>query len=438
MIQTEYNVSLIPWMSPVAYQGNQGSCGPIMAVNGLGMMSNLYGKHFEVNAQILYNMSLYSEDALGRDIGVVPRHFMELLKTTGVTQNTDLDYGLPQIGVMPSAIDYTDATTHTITGYTKLELATQENTLSHQIARALLEGKAVFQSFNVTNNFMYQSGPLSHQSGDDTGNVLGGHFVQVVGIDTATNMETVATWGPNDGDHGYFHLNLDSFYNNKGGNQFNLDNIYVVQGFDGHDLTQNATTKLVASAYVGILDRAVELEGMKWYSGDITRGKSLADLCNDLLSSTEYHNTYGVQTNTQFVETIFHNVLNRNVDSGGLAYYLSELNRGLTKGDVAAAIIINVTQNNAWAWDAWLGDGSHPSIPKSNDPDMYMESLLFNNKLTAAQDYAITLQANSLHTDVAHDLIDMVTTDKGSIWGAALVGVREQLGYFHIDGVHTS
>lgn len=433
----DYSTTMAAWMSPVMYQGDQGSCGPCMVVNAVGMMSNLYGDHFSVNPQILYNMSLKSENALGHDIGVYPPKFMELLKTAGVTESTDLDYGLTNIGVMPSVADYTDAKTHTITGYTKIDLATQENTLSHVIAQYLLQGKAVLQAFNATYNFMGQSGPLSSQAGDDTGTIAGGHFVQVVGVDTHTNMLTVASWGTQYGDNGLFHMSLDSFYNDKGGNQFNLDKLYVVNGFDGHDLTQNATTKLVASAYVGIFDRAPELEGMTYWGNNVKNGMALSTLCNNLLSSAEYKSSHVNETNAGFVESIFHNVLNRDVDAGGLAYYTNALNNGANKGDIATGIITNVIQQGNWAYDLWLGDGTFAGHPKSNDPDMFTESLLFNNKLIAAQDYAITLQADSLHTNVAHAIIANVTTDPGSIWGVALIGVSDQLGRSHVDGITT-
>ncbi len=433
---TDYSVTLQGWMSPVQYQGDQGSCGPCMIVNAVGMISNMYGDHFSVNPQVLYNMSLQSEGWLGADIGVIPTKFMNLLTTNGVTENTTLNYGLDQIGVLPSNIDYLDAATHKVMNYTKLTLQTQETTLSHMIADQLLQGKATLMAFNATNNFMYEWGPLSTQNGDNTGAVAGGHFVQIVGVDTASNMLTVASWGTAYGDHGLFHISLDSFYDDKGGNKFNIDNIFVLNGFDGKDLTQNATTKLVASAYVGILDRAADAGGMTWWAHDVaTTGKTLASLCDNMLLSTEYTSTHVGETNTQFLTNLYHNVLNRDIDAGGLQYWLNGLTIN-SKGTIAASIITEVVQEGHWAYDTWF-DSTY-TLPASGDPNMYAESLLFNNKLIAAQDYAITLQADSNHTALAHQIIDNVTTDSGSIWGVALVGVNDALGRGHIAGITTT
>lgn len=432
-----YSTTLQGWMDPVFYQGDQGSCGPSMVVNAIGMMSNMYGDHFSVNAQILYNMSLITEGKLGHDFGVYPNHFMELLKNVGVTQNTDMQYGLSHIGETPSAADYSDAKQHTITSYTKIDLGTQETTLAQELSSYLLQGKAIFQAFTANYNFMTESGPLSTQPGDDSGPAVGGHFVQVVGVDTHTNMLTVASWGTPYGDHGLYHISLDNFYADKGGSIFNLDKMFVVNGFNGHDMTWDATTKEVASAYVGIFDRAPDAGGFQYWVNSVKSGTDMVGLCNSFIASSEYKNSHVGETNTQFVESLYHNVLNRDADAGGLAYWVNALNNGTSKGSIAAGMIIDVSQNNNWAYDLYIA-GDIPGHPKSGDPNMYTESLLFNNKLIAAQDYAIALQGDSVHLDVAHHVIDSVTTDRGSIWGVALVGVADALGRGHIEGIVTT
>lgn len=432
-----YSTTLQGWMDPVFYQGDQGSCGPSAVVNAIGMISNMYGDHFSVNAQILYNMSLITEKALGTDFGVYPNHFMELLKNVGVTQNTDMQYGLSHIGETPSAADYSDAKQHTITSYTKIDLGTQETTLAQELSSYLLQGKAIFQAFTANYNFMVESGPLSTQPGDDSGGAVGGHFVQIVGVDTHTNMLTVASWGTQYGDHGLYHISLDNFYADKGGSIFNIDKLFVVNGFNGHDMTWDANTKEVASAYVGILDRAPDAGGFNYWVNSVKNGVDMTGLCNSMIESAEYKKSHVGETNTQFVESLYHNVLNRDADTGGLAYWVNALNAGVSKGSIAAGMIIDVSQNNNWAYDTYIA-GDIPGHPKSGDPNMYMESLLFNNKLIAAQDYAIAIQGDSVHLDVAHHVIDNVTADRGSIWGVALVGVNDMLGRGHIDGIHTT
>lgn len=436
----QYHTSLIPWADSVMYQGNEGSCGGCLANNALGLISNLYGKHFEANAQIVYNMNLAAMDALGRDIGVNPGLFMDLLMSKGATESADISYGIQSIGAMPSAADYADAATHTVSSYIKLPVdSVQEGRLAHQIAQQLLQGKPLWQAFSVTADMEDESGPLSHQDGRNFGPSVGNHFAEVVAINTATNMETLATWGAQYGDHGYFQVSLDSFYTNAvGGNPLYLQDLYSVQGFNGVDLRQTVNTALTAEVFVALLNRAPALAGMQHYTAQLDGGVELASVCDSVLGTDEGRSKIGVLSDAQYVQLLFNNVLGRAAAAGGLTFYTGELSAGATRGHVAAELIVAGADRSEWEDGLFFGDGSlWPSIHNS-DPNIYAESLLFQNKAIAAQDFAITLQAGSGHTDIAHSIINAVTIDPASIWGVALVGIPEQLGHAHIDGAQVS
>ena len=436
----QYQTSLIPWADPVMHQGNEGACGGCMINNGIGLISNLLGQHFEANAQIVYNMNLVEMHCLGQDVGVNPKLFMDLLTTKGVTESTDIDYGIQSIAAAPTAYDYVDAATHTISGYIRLPVdGVQETRLAHQIAEQLLQGKPLFQAFQVTAAMEAEAGPLSQQSGNNFGPSIGGHFAEVVAIDTTTNMETLATWGTQYGDHGYFQVSLDSFYTNAaGGNPLNLQEIYSITGFNGVDLRQTDNTALTAEAFIAILDRAPALGGMRFYSAQLDGGATLASVCDEVLATSEAQGVAGALSNDQFVQMLFGNVLGRAAAAGGLAFYSGELAAGATRGHVAAELITAGADRAEWQDGLFFGDGSIWSSVHNPDPNIYSESLLFQNKAIAAQDFAITLQAGAGHLDVARSLIDAVTVDPGSIWGVALVGVPEQLGHAHIDGAAVS
>lgn len=434
----DYSTSLIPWASEVNYQGNEGSCGPNMAANAISLTSNLYGNPFEVNRQILYNMYLNNYHLLGTDAGVNPAYFAQTLSTLGVTQNTDMDYGISHISEMPSTADYTDAATHTLNLEKIRHDAYQENRLAHVLAEKVIEGKPLLLYMTAMGDFMSQSGPLSQQNGHDFSPQVGGHAVEITSVDTANNMLTVSSWGSQYGDHGYYHLSLDSFYSDKGGNPLSLWDIYQVNGFNGIDLTFNANTEQVGEAFVGLLSRAPANPGMANYVNMLNSGSTLENICDNILSTAEGQSVAGILNNTDYVQMLFHNVLGRDALSGGLSFYTGELANGATRGHVAAEIMVAGMDKAEWQDGMFFGDGTLPYHPANPDSNIYSESLVFQNKVIAAQDYAITLHAAGGHNDVASSVVAHVTDNPGSIWGVALVGVREQLGYAHVDGVVTT
>jgi hypothetical protein len=420
----QFETSLVKWASPVSYQGDQGACGPNMIYNAIGLISNLYGNHFEVNKQIVYNMYLKNYDLLGADAGVNPQLFENTLETLGVTESKEIDYGINHISELPSNIAYTDAATHTLVLDKVRHDGYNEESLSQVLAHKLLEGKPLLLYFTIMGDFMQQDGPLSGQTGANFAPYAGGHAVSITAVDTANNMLTVASWGEQYGDKGYFHLSLDSFYAHKGGSSLNLWDVYEINGFNGVNLDFNNRTESVASAFVAILDRAPANGGLTAYSNLMSQGNTLENVCDYILKTAEAQTLYGGKSNEQFVQSLFNNVLGRDAAAGGLNFYMSQLAAGTAKSFVAADIITNGLDKAHWSNGLYFGD----SLQR------YDEGLLFQNRTLAAQNYAITLQAQGGHNDVAAELLNEVTSDPGSIWGVALVGVREQLGYEHIDG----
>jgi hypothetical protein len=431
--RVQFETDIIPFANTVAYQGAMGSCGPNGLYNGGGVVSNLYGDPFLLNRQASYNMYLNSLNLLGQDVGVAPRQFAEAMAAFGVTENATLGYGAQYLNTLPSAADYADAATHKVVLEKIPHSSYQEERLANILASKLLEGKPLLLYYTVSYEFMAQTGPLSQQSGTNYGTTAGGHAVTIMGVDTTNNMLKVASWGEQYGDHGYFNLSLDNFYSAKGGNPLHLWDVYQFSEFDGRDLRWSDATEAVSRAYVAVLDRAPELEGMNWF-----KGQAVDDIADALASSAEFAARYGAQTDEQFVSTLYDNVLGRAADAGGVGYFTGRLAGGATRGDIVAELVHIASQDGYWQDGLWYGDGFLGHTPNTTDPNIYLESLLFNNRVIAGQDYAITMQADSQHSAVAWEIMNEVTSDPGSIWGVALVGVREQLGYAHIDGAPVS
>lgn len=436
--------SLISAASPVIYQGIEGDCTGCAIANDISLMTNLDGHPFAANPQIIYNMYLNQMGQLGTDPGAVPSIILNDTTSLGLTQNTDISYaaafakyGLDtSVAMLPSQADYADASTHTVTSVTTLLLNNpfapppDPTLLGYQIAQELNQCKPVILTLFIGSNLIPEMGtqPLSQQTGNDGGDRLGGHMLVVDAINTTTGMLTCASWGAPIGDNGYIQLSLASltYLIDPILNDQPLTGAYVLNGFNGIDLTQNAATASVAEAYVALLGRAPELSGMQYWQTQVTNGMSLTDLCTNLLNSPETQTILpSTSTNTQFLNYLYSNILNTTPDAPGLAYWNSMLINGVSRGAVAAAIINCAIDSADWTQN---GVTNLNYVFTGTNTTLMNESLHFNNAVQTAQDYAIALQAGDQYTTIAHQVLTTVTSDQASILNS-IMGVANELGH---------
>ena len=63
-------------------------------------------------------------------------------------------------------------------------------------------------------------------------------------------------------------------------------------------------------------------------------GYHLANISNDFARSKEFQARYGSVSNADFLQRVYLNVLGRGVDAGGYAYWMDQMNRGMSRGFV--------------------------------------------------------------------------------------------------------
>ncbi len=90
----------------------------------------------------------------------------------------------------------------------------------------------------------------------------------------------------------------------------------------------------IARLYNAYLQRDPDPGGLDYWRGQRIGGAPAATISNSFAGSAEFADTYGPLTNTQFVELVYQNVLNRAPDSGGLAYWVGQLDNGVSRGAV--------------------------------------------------------------------------------------------------------
>ena len=97
----------------------------------------------------------------------------------------------------------------------------------------------------------------------------------------------------------------------------------------------NETAASVARLYDATFNRLPDGNGLLYWKDQIDHGTSLSTVAAAFASSSEFQNTYGNLSNQAFVDLIYHNVLHRAGDPGGVAFWTNALASGQTnRGDV--------------------------------------------------------------------------------------------------------
>ncbi len=145
----------------------------------------------------------------------------------------------------------------------------------------------------------------------------------------------------------------------------------------------------VLELYIGMFDRAADADGLAYWVNNITaNGWSIPDVARSMFDSQEVAVKYPEDlSDSDFVNEIYRNILDREADSEGLAYWVGELENNIPRHQMIVAII----------------NGAKSPTGGADD------KLLLENKTEVARHFAITLQENDVNRSVA--AIANVTSD---------------------------
>ncbi len=91
----------------------------------------------------------------------------------------------------------------------------------------------------------------------------------------------------------------------------------------------------IARLYLSVFDRLADEDGFEYWVDEYERGMGITDIAGCFVASVEFESTYGEALgNEAFIELLYENVLYRNSDEGGMIYWLHEMDRGFSRGDV--------------------------------------------------------------------------------------------------------
>lgn len=118
---------------------------------------------------------------------------------------------------------------------------------------------------------------------------------------------------------------------------------FDLNGFNVLDFTDRELFVLdSAQASIGrlytILGRAPDIEGLKSWLSQSASGGAGAQVADGFVQSAEFSQSLPNASNAAFVEKLYHNVLDRGSDAGGLAHWVNLLDAGTSRGQVAFTI----------------------------------------------------------------------------------------------------
>ncbi len=88
--------------------------------------------------------------------------------------------------------------------------------------------------------------------------------------------------------------------------------------------------------YQAALGRAPDAGGLGFWIAALDRGTSLDDVAAQFVASPEFRATYGALGDDGFLSTIYHNILGREADAEGFAFWQAALGNGYTRAQLVA------------------------------------------------------------------------------------------------------
>jgi hypothetical protein len=113
----------------------------------------------------------------------------------------------------------------------------------------------------------------------------------------------------------------------------NVERLAFSDGFVGLDVKGDAGMSY--RIYQAAFDRKPDIGGLGYWINQMDNGMGVREVAANFIASPEFQSTYGPLNNNQFAAQLYRNVLHRESDAGGLAFWTDALDSGrMTKQDV--------------------------------------------------------------------------------------------------------
>lgn len=385
--------SLSMYCGPVLDQGNEGSCEENAICGAIVLQAREYGQHIDpLSRQQFYNDVRIAQGTFNIDSGTAPDVGYTVAMTKGIANESSFAYGPANMYVIPPDSVEAEAATQKLLSYTPLNIYQDYSNIAKTIGQQLIDGKVVLAS---TRNLTLADGEF----------IQDGHMFIIDGIDYTTGQyDMVNSWGASWGASGHMKINFIDL------RPALTDGTAVINGFNGVDVTWSSDRIKIAQLYTSLLERSGENFGITAWASNLHNGTSINDIANAFYGSPEGQALYAGMTDSQYVNQVFHNILNRDADAAGMQLFLSQLAGGETRGALASDIMQYI--------DSYTG----------TDAGTIASHDFLENRATVSMNYGVTFQVDGTHHQAAIDSLTGVTSDANTI-PVALVGIQHAMGW---------
>jgi hypothetical protein len=376
-------IDLRQFISDKEYQGIHGSCVAHAAVAVVESMTKRAGKWEDLSRRFPYFTGRELCGLSGQD-GMFPRAVLEAGRKFGFCLESECEYVSELIDVRPDAAAFESAKKRKILRYERVPLDHDNFMVSvNNIKWAMNEGHHVKVAMKIGRDMFRMRGPIDQQnyisftSGMPGFEYVCNHDVDLVMYDDDLRYGSFCFdnwwdgWGDERG-HGAFSYTIVKDF---------IEAWIIKEIWGGISLVDPAKhdrqTK-VAQLYAALFGRAPEREGMTYWTQQI-QTKTFAQVAQEMYNTDPARVYYPYTlTNEQIISRFYANVLGRQADAGGLAYWTAELNSGMTPGQVVTNMLTAVANYSG------------------ADPMGLMSQRLLSNKVTIGLYYAVDLAGNNV------------------------------------------
>ncbi|MEB4590893.1 DUF4214 domain-containing protein [Candidatus Thiothrix sp. Deng01] len=107
--------------------------------------------------------------------------------------------------------------------------------------------------------------------------------------------------------------------------------------------------------YEAAFDRAPDRGGLQYWVNEYVSGVSLVDIANGFTQSAEFMKLYPADSDTAFINGLYHNVLERAPDQAGMSYWQDSMQHGVTAQEILFSF--SESTENKTALAAVIDDG---------------------------------------------------------------------------------
>lgn len=270
-----------------------------------------------------------------KDIGMTLKQGFQSRKRWGICLEKTRPYSMATYNNAPTAAEDAEAALHRVTEYRRGRGSPYQDmaTTIRYVKESLTLGYPVQIGMSIEEDFFSLKGPCNGKPYNYAGlqkigavNV-GGHAMVITGYyqrGALDYFEVLNSWGTTWGDGGFALLPMSVI---AGTDCWDMWSVTSFDGVSEPDAATQQADTFVSRLYVAMFGRAPDAEGLAYWTLRYTHGEPLESIAGAMYGTDPARAYYPLFLTNQEVAAAFYvNVLGRQPDADGLAYWTQQIN----------------------------------------------------------------------------------------------------------------